>query len=736
MSNPRQKGSMKYWIICPWLFLLLLVNPAWSATDNLDEMTTRKSRQVTATWGTSYLENPLKNYTWQPESLCYKDIDTNAEVWVIVRAPDRSDIYSKEHGTNAWSYDGSRIGFFTTSRSTNNPAVGSEYNWRWIVNSDGSGLKACEGYGRRDFPFEGFNWAHNGNYYYSFGSGSGEGSNSYSLYKNTVGANNQITGSLLLDTSSINTYKKEIVKEGVGSNDTWIVARDLVTHNAGRDCVRTTREMYFIQLGAIPRVVSHWGIARGIGPSADPYGNHVATSEERFHDVWAPGPYGDWVMGTYSGSAIFVAFQRTGSSSDGGPRWQNWDGNSFGTDEIKVVSNGDGTPNNPYGTPYFGHPVFDRWGKYALIGTYTDNPRPGTRIWDAESNTLLPNYVLAYNQYDGQHHSWTGWTEYVVGIDPGNMNIYINKWNQNYTSAKRVAKTNHPGYTGNYNGYPRPSQSPDGTKIAFAACWLNNSGDDYPYISYAVAYYPHPPKISGAVKSGSYVRLSWGWDNQSKYTTRGWPNEGVDAAPNPREIKAYHVWASQDTSNWTEITTTGVSYGTNYLDISQPYGSTWYYAVTSEEHSRLESRTLSNVWRVTLDESGNITGSTQQRPYPADPGGISQFYTRTPLSPSNFNVTKQPTQGHYLLTWTEPQDTKIRYYNIYYSTTGIPPAAQRYRIASVPVGTSRYLDWCADPSANAYYRITSVDRQGNESNTSSDVQPPAAPSGISATIAD
>ena len=113
---------------------------------------------------------------------------------------------------------------------------------------------------------------------------------------------------------------------------------------------------------------------------------------------------------------------------------------------------------------------------------------------------------------------------------------------------------------------------------------------------------------------------------------------------------------------------------------------------------------------------------------------MSNFWTRTPASPSNLYVAKQNTPGHYRLTWTEPQDSKIRYYNIYYSTSGTPPIDQRYRIASVPVGSNRYLDWCADPSANAYYRITSVDRQGNESGTSGDVQAPAAPGGISATV--
>ncbi len=212
---------------------------------------------------------------------------------------------------------------------------------------------------------------------------------------------------------------------------------------------------------------------------------------------------------------------------------------------------------------------------------------------------------------------------------------------------------------------------------------MNNGVDDYPYISYAVAYYPYPPTITGASKVGANVRISW---NSPKYTTRGWPNEGTDPPPEPKEIKYYHVWASFDNSTWSELTTTGVPFGTNYYHVTQSNNTTRYYAVTSEEHSRLESRTLSNTWRVTLDEYGNVAISEEASPYPNNPGGVTPFWTIAPPVPSNFSIAKQSTPGHYRLSWTEPTYSKIRYYNIYYSTEGTPPVDQRYRIASVPVG--------------------------------------------------
>jgi len=57
----------------------------------------------------------------------------------------------------------------------------------------------------------------------------------------------------------------------------------------------------------------------------------------------------------------------------------------------------------------------------------------------------------------------------------------------------------------------------------------------------------------------------------------------------------------------------------------------------------------------------------------------------------------------------------VRYYNVYYSTAGVPEPLQANRIASLPVGTKSWLDWLADPGKPGFYVMTSVDRQGNES---------------------
>jgi hypothetical protein len=714
------------------IFCILIFSRNAYSFENLQEMEARKIRQTTATWGFSYLEDPVVNYIWQPESLTYTDTTTGKEVWVLVRQPDHQDIYSKEHGSNIWSHDGSRIGFFdSATRKTANPQINNDRGaMRWIVNTNGSGLKAAEGYGKYSTPLDGFGWAHTELAYYAFGSHAIIDKPQDTLCKMHVADNNVVSGSVLLSTMNINTYYKEMVKDGLGTDDKRIVYRDFTPHISGNaSCGNVTSNgIYYTDLDGSLSVDGHWTVARSIGDYAP---EHVY--EERFHDVWAPGPSQSWIMGDYSGTSdIFAIFKLQGNCpTDGGPIYETWDGDSFGVfEDIKIVSDGGAAINNPYKNPYFGHPAFDRWGRYSIIGTYTDNPKPGTRIWDIKNNLFLPNYPLA-TTYDGQHHSWNGWSDLVIGVDPTSLFIRANSWTGQSSEAFNVASTHHPGLMDtNYMGYPRPSQSPDGTKVAFAAFWLNNGSDRYPYINWAVVHYPHPPEITKVSAHGNSVSIQfdWGLDRTTRgYTTRGWPDENTSLPPAPRETKKFRLWRSTDQINWSPQATIeakpfekfdfangGLKSGQSsyWLISNQVADGTYYYAVTSIEQSGLESRTLSNGFQIDI-ANGSGTGF-QVSTYPDKPGGITPFYSNTPSAPILESVNTTGIAGHYRLKWNEPNQEMVRYYNIYYSTTGKPPVDPRYRIASVPVGTSQWLDWNAHQSQPAYYLITSVDTQGNE----------------------
>ncbi len=693
---------LKNWLMTS-IKILVISCSLINAQEPLDEMIDRRSRQTSAEWGHQYMEDANNSYTWQPESFAYVDQETGHEVWVLVRTPDGNDVYSAEHGSNAWSWNGARLGFFSKSRSSSQPGSGR----RWIVNSNGGSLRAVEGIGNERWPksIEDYAWSHSEDAYFSF-----EGSK---LYKNFINQKNVVSSELLFDLNK-GDYK-EPIKDAVSTNDRWLVVRDFYKSGDWQTPNSISQQAIYVIDLQNNKLASSWGIARASGS----YGGHNQSDEGAFHDAWNPGFSGDFIVGQYE-ARVFFSFKGSGTASDGGPKWSDWDGSNFGSNEIVPIS--DEQLSNPFGIPYLGHPVFDRWGRYALHGTYTDSPQPGTRITDLNSNSMLPNYVLFYNEYDGQHHSWGGWTDYVIGTGPadspsrGGGSLWMNKFNQSYSQSEKIANTHFRGYDygyQNYNDFPRPSQSPDGTKVAFSSMWLNNDFGN-PYICYAVAYNPYPPVELNAVYNAG-VQLSW---KPPSYTTRGWPNEDTDPPPHAREIKRYNIWRSNNQNgDWQQVGNVGVNYNidTKYgpvqtsesLNFSDNIDNgVYYYAITSEEHSGLESSELSEIIKVTVSNNNVVSEIVESQ-------GQKQFWVTPPAGPSNFKYSSTGISGHNRLDWNEPGDTKIRYYNIYYSSSDVPSPAKKYRIASVPVGTSTYLDWCASSGA-AYYTISSVDRYGNE----------------------
>jgi hypothetical protein len=285
--------------------------------------------------------------------------------------------------------------------------------------------------------------------------------------------------------------------------------------------------------------------------------------------------------------------------------------------------------------------------------------------------------------------------------------------------------------------------------VAFHSTFLNNRGatyDNLPDIFWAVAYYPYPPEIKSSTKVDGSVKLIWDFNQGTQlspnhttprtYTTRGWPSEAADLPPSPREIRGFRVWSSTDNSNWSPAGT--VSYnnkGGDWTEMSwnfnivQPSGSTSYYGITALEYSGLESRTLSNIWAITLDAEGNISQQHQKMGYPVNPGGKRLFYT-TPPPTIAVQQALGTVNGQYVIKWSAPPDASmIRYYNIYAKDGAVPftkdtPHAdrQRTRIASVPAssdyrgtGAFSYVDWLGATDGTTKYLVTAVDYQGNES---------------------
>ena len=308
---------------------------------------------------------------------------------------------------------------------------------------------------------------------------------------------------------------------------------------------------------------------------------------------------------------------------------------------------------------------------------------------------------------------------------------------QKYNDPKSqfVVNSTHVRYDGGTDYYTlaRPGQSPDGTKVAWHSEFLN--GKNKSDIFWSLVYSPYPPTdleadmgIDGKVQIGFLP---------PKYTERRWINPATGEIDEvngevlyAREIKEYHIWRSKNpTSGWDIIGTINAEYGndpiTNTLKskakgnwvsntnkivfVDNPQDGTWYYAITSDEHSGLESDELSQIINVIIVDHKIVSTQIVREK------GQKLFWTTAPPAPRHFQVTKGNTPGHYWLRWIEPLDKKARFYNVYYSTRGKPEASQDQRIASLPLGTSTYLDWLADPDTPGLYGITTVDRYGNES---------------------
>lgn len=759
------------------VFNFLFVLSVFAATENLEEKINRKARYSSATRPVSLLENSLNFYVWQPELLIYTDSTSSRETGVLIQGPDEWTIYSKEYSTDAWSFDGSILGVWirSSARPTSNPnssTTSIDYR-RWLVRSDGSKLKSAEGYAHNDIADGGFGWANTENAYYGFGAGRLP-ANSWDLAKNSVNGENIVLGSILLNTKtaaggddakiagSIGA-KKGLVKRALSTDDKWITASARLTSNYGlfMPCTGNMR----ISLGNAPYIKDYWGIARQLYQ----YGDHLQTNEATAHGGthWAMGFSNEKTHISYSGAEhTFWEMSTTGTATDGGPKWEKWDGNSWGGNEITPISFGRGRIPAPEGryNGYWNHPAFDRWSKYILTSRGDADPGgPGTTVYQFNNGDALGSGfdglygavgsgISSKAQYDGYHHAWGGWTDtvvffpaYIDNISNGNNIMYAQHLDfKNKTSGTPYPIATTHNATGNpYEALPRPSQSPDGTKVAYAAYWLNSSSS-YPYLQYAVAYYPYPPEIKSVTKNGGNVRLTWDFNQgiisspnyttPRTYTKRGWPNESNDLPPSPREIKQFRVWNSVDNLSWIPLglvtynNRSGKWTETAWIyDAMQSVNSTRYYALTSLEHSGLESRTLSNTWKVSLDADGNVIQQVQQSAYPANPGGKTTFYSTKPVSPtevvSAYKLAPAIADGQYTITWRAPSNNSlIRYYNIYAADGSVPATSQQQRIASIPAtsdytgsGSYKYIDWLGAPTGTTKYVVTSVDFQGNES---------------------
>lgn len=749
------------------VFIFILSLPVFAfSVENLDEIVARKTRMAAATWGYALLENGTTHY-WQPETLNYTDTITSNEVWRYTYTPSGKN-YTQDISNAQWSADGNRV-MFTTDRA-NSTGPGGTNGMTWFIgNTDGSKLRPGVGLSR-----VGSNWSV---LYPAWNPSLADvayatGPNAYSFYKNTIG-DSSISYTKIFDVATAGSTRRFVTKKSIAPDGSKLYFYDLNNGNNAfvanlfTNTLETASTGYSRQLN----FDYHWG--------------ETPSSWQDYHDEFVAGALngvdGIWkyIMPENAGGSWWRS-RLTGSGTNNNPVHvvsqtppYNWGG------ELEPINSPTPDTSNPWcpqgtvvGTDcmyYFSHFSPDRWGRYGIHSKSNVSPY-GTAIADLRNHTYK-------NIFTGvpwvEHLDWEAFSDWSASS--GNMNlpvVYPDQLitTQNYsTNTQKVIASAHIRINGTasapYESNARPAQSPDGTKVTFHSTFLSNTDSDV-QLFWAVAYYPYPSEIKSAAKNGSNVRLTWDYNQGSScsnssqttprtgptpnfmatrtYATRGWPHETLDCPPSPREIDKFRVWVSPDNTNWTPAGTTTYNNcrGTNECgmwtenawtyDYAQANSTTRYYAVTSLEYSGLESRTLGNVWKVTLNANGIVTQQIQQSGYPATPGGKTPFYTTPPPSIAvQFNHKQAPATvaGQYVIKWNAPANASmIRYYNIYSKDGSSPftnatPLAdrQKSRIASIPAssdyggtGAFRYIDWLGAIDGSTKYIVTAVDYQGNE----------------------
>lgn len=679
------------------------------ALENLDELIVRRDRMAGATWGPDNMENATTR-VWQPETVMYNDIITGKEVWRMSSTPDRSTFYHNDISWTHWSSDGHWL-VFASDRDTNAFTRDTGRRIWMIMETNGSLFQPTVGSSRRGY------WSQSQYVHWDpqtpdifFDTGSNDDDlalSPFRVYKMTVAVDGTITNEEIIDTSlnGGNTrskiFSKTISGDGLKAllRDHFIASGDHLFY----PCTLTDGSEVCDEPAGYPLDRDQGAAGNTLYSDQD-----VSFTREHSGALFLSGnsSVGYRINFHPSGANLWWSYiGMTGSAADGGHVWT--DPGSSG--EI-IVEATRFAPHNPFftgdsGIIWWGH-VSPNWGgtHFVYHNTESDNS-PGIVHEQISDRTLITRSY--FGDYISQHNDWHGFSDYTItsrshATDGNGMRLVSTRYDDTTETDSTVICYVHSGANGGTadRSLTRPFISPDGTKAAFHSEFLNLAANQTDCF-WAVVRYPKPPTTVRATASGANINLTW---TTPSYTNIGWPAL-TDSAPTSKEIKGYHVWVSNNGSTeWTELTTTAVSSG---YDTAQSNSTTKYYAVTSEEYSILESRELSEIRKIVRDGSGVVT-DTQH-----DAEGVAGWWVIQPPNPLD-NEFSIPSGGPYSLAWTEPDDLKIRFYHIYYAKASETLVEdQQHRIASVPVGTSSFIDWLADPTEGAEYSVVSVDRYGN-----------------------
>ncbi len=705
-----------------FLCLVILLPSLVFSAENLDELEARKARKSVNTFYSG--AGSGNNYVFQPQGVIYTDTTYNHEVTILTQTAGKDARQNfGEYGWQPWSADGKRMAF---EMDVVPGSYTVQYGYPWFtLRSDGTKMRPfAEGPARTNIYQPYFDWSPvEPDVAYQVGKNySGRtGLDINMLYKVTVSDTSGSYAShvdlIPADTSTLifNMMKQTISGDGA----------IMMLSQGGEE-----QPFYVVQLTGTPALKLSYNM-----PNLDSYwgGGGVANWGD-LHDEGLGGnaSQGYWWWWMYGTGAHWRA--RPWGTDNGTPTLTtdhivpyDWYSGTEVQKKIQYLLTDGNIAPTPWATAlntavwYSFHQTHDVYG--TKMAACTVNNSVGFGTYDLNNLDCVGTGCAMYNWdfggYGGCSYSfWPGFTDYAAAaIDtslssPKGDKLAIKKWNATTGTVLSNMHVTNPA------DFIHPGQSPDGTKLIARTDWLQPS-TAVADLLVTVAYYPYPPQVTATAAAGGTVTVRWDWqyDKATKrtYSTRGWPNETTDNAAPPREIEKYRLWRSADKITWTPLNTTnhdifnrynftdGTWLGNSYWTITDaPGDGAWYYAVTSMEWSGLESRTLSNIYAITVS-SGSGTG-TQDTVYTADPGKLTN-----------------PNQSAFYTSYNATNDVKlVRYYNIYAEDGSAPTISQANRVASIPAGwgsgeSFSWVDWLGKTDGTTQYKVTKVDTQGNES---------------------
>ncbi len=633
--------------------------------DDLTEIFARKSYDNQKPFDLLYAGQSM-----QPEVVHFRDVTYGAHIWRITHTA-QGYTYAHNHiNRSPWNADGSRLGLISNRRFPPywyNPATGVGDPHLYLVDSDGDNLinlnsQNCPSCTADSTRFRHFVWDRFDPNYTYFAANDGL----YRLDVTRPGVYDKVA-------NLSNTARQKVIYATPSEENVVMVIDDL----AGS---YSDPLFYFVDLqkslGDPAQVISY-----PIAFQLD-WPGHDQTNETSFHDIYftrrGDGSYG-FNYGPIAGvgEPIFFIAPLDGNAAN----VSLWYDNQGSLD-----------------IPYHSHPV---WGPGGALTAYFGEQYPyGSNRWGWQiADDAARTHIQMVGAYDGTilgggHIAWDGydpdWLFCVSGSDE-DRRLFRAHIGGSENNAEPFVNP-YSGLNDDQDGYqtlPRPAQSPDGTKIFYHSSMMAST-DAFVDAYIAVARYPQPP-LNVRMASSTEFRLAW------------------DAPLFYREIKGYHVYRSEGAADhFVEVTGEAIA-ALEFTDGALVADRDYYYAVTSEEWSGLESNELSNIIRIRYDGSHYTFTDHELQ-------GRRDFDRAAPPVVQNLDYSTI-TEGVYQLTWEASSAPDLWYYNVYYSVEGVPSAIPQRLIASVPRSRTSYIDWQARKDAPGYYRVTAVDRQGNESSS-------------------